>query len=124
MECSISASGTTTWTCQISLKLQYDGNQPRGTTTTIPFGPKILDKQHVETQIRRAQAAILSPHHAPESFLQRSVDELRDLINSDPDMKQFSRNAVVVDIEDPNGTDLFFVDLPGAVGFFRLHHST
>ena len=63
--------------------------------------------------IRRAQAAILSPHRSSEDFLDKSYQELKEITESDEDILEFSRNAVMVDIEDPNGTDLFFVDLPG-----------
>ena len=124
MECSIRGSSST-WSCQISLKLQYNGDD-QIPTSTVPFGPSITNKIEVELHIRRAQAAILSPHHSPSTFLGKTYDELKALSESDPDVQSFSRNAVVVDIEDPSGADLFFVDLPGearsSASPFRLVH--
>jgi hypothetical protein len=38
-------------------------------------------------------------------------------------MLKFSRNAVCVDIHDPDATDLSFVDLPGTRWCHRAIHS-
>lgn len=123
MECSVRGD-TPSWSCQISLKRQYDGETPIQ-PTTICFGHRITDKNEVELQLRRAQGAILSPHRSPEFFLDRSDDDLKELIKIDTQIKQFSKNAVVIDIEDPHGTDLFFVDLPGDLihAYLVLHLS-
>ncbi|KAJ3551062.1 hypothetical protein NM688_g4940 [Phlebia brevispora] len=109
MECSI-RGGTSSWACQISL-LRTNSNN----TSTSAFGARISNKEDVELNIRRAQAAILNPHLNSDSFLDKSYDELKSLAENNPRMLRFSRDTVVVDIEDPDGTDLFFVDLPGLI---------
>ena len=112
MECSIQGSGPSAWSCTISLKRQADGNG-LSNASIQQFGSQITDKAEVELQIRRAQSAILSPHRSAEHFLGLSYDELKELTENDTQILKFSRDAVVVDIKDPQGTDLFFVDLPG-----------
>lgn len=104
------------WTCQISLRLikpDPHGNNSSEQSKETPFSPLLSSKGDVEIWLRRAQAAILSPHKPQESFRTMHYQELRDLIKSDTNMLKFSRNVVVVDIQDPDGTDLSFVDLPG-----------
>ena len=104
------SSSATTWSCKIKLRFDYDSSGrsslQRG---EIPFGPTITDRNDVEIWLRRAQAAILNPDLAPESFHRKSIQDLRNLTNS----LKFSRNVVSIFIEDPSATDLSFVDLPG-----------
>ncbi|KAI0925406.1 hypothetical protein AcV7_005662 [Taiwanofungus camphoratus] len=117
MECSIMTSSDP-WTCQISLRLikpDPHGNNSSEQSKETPFSPLLSSKGDVEIWLRRAQAAILSPHKPQESFRTMHYQELRDLIKSDTNMLKFSRNVVVVDIQDPDGTDLSFVDLPGLI---------
>ncbi|KIJ57924.1 hypothetical protein HYDPIDRAFT_120172 [Hydnomerulius pinastri MD-312] len=78
---------------------------------TIPFGATITDKSHVDIWLRRAQAAILNPDIPSEQFHKKTITELRSL--NSPRSLKFSRNVVSVSIEDPDATDLSFVDLPG-----------
>lgn len=92
---------------------------PRSVITT-PFGERITDKGDVEISIRRAQAAILSPHRPPDAFLNKTYDELKEMLEQDTRTRSFSKDVVVVDIEDPDGTDLLFVDLPGGHRFFLV----
>ena len=115
MECSIRGASSS-WSCQISLKRQGEN-----ASTVESFGHNITDKTQVELQIRRAQAAILNPHRDPGDFLGKTSKELAEMKPaSEPNMLKFSRNAVVVDIEDPKGTDLFFIDLPGEPYALRI----
>ncbi|KAF7361538.1 hypothetical protein MSAN_01187400 [Mycena sanguinolenta] len=114
----------------ISLRFDYNSVGAKAETTTKTFGPTITDRGVVELWLRRAQAAILSPHIAPEDFYNKSAQELR---NPPPDAERlpFSKNAVLVYLSDPTITskkprskfitiaklsqDLSFVDLPGLI---------
>ncbi len=93
-------------------------NDTDGPGSVITFGATITDKADVEISIRRAQAAILSPHRPPDIFLNKTYNELKDMLEQDTRTQSFSKDVVIVDIEDPDGTDLFFVDLPGGHAFF------
>ncbi|TFY57803.1 hypothetical protein EVJ58_g6800 [Rhodofomes roseus] len=109
MECTISTAAPD-WQCQISL--QYD---PDGQTRREPFSGVLKSKAEVEIWVRRAQTALLSPHVPRDSFKTKTYQELKELTASDPQMLKFARDVVVVDINDPQGTDLSFIDLPGLV---------
>ncbi|KAI8976327.1 P-loop containing nucleoside triphosphate hydrolase protein [Trametes punicea] len=112
MECTILTSGSA-WSCRVSLRRVSDG-EDRG---TADFSPKLLYREDVELWIRRAQAAVLCPHIPLESIRNRSRDELKDVTDTSKDaaVLKFTRDVVVIDIEDPQGADLSFVDLPGLV---------
>jgi vacuolar protein sorting-associated protein 1 len=111
------SSSAETWSCNISLRIDYDadGNliDKLKSKPTAAFSPHITEKNDVDIWLRRAQAAILSPHVSSSQFLSKGVDELRDAATSDSQTLQFSKNVVVVDIKDPDAVDLSFVDLPG-----------
>jgi len=100
------SSSATSWSCKIKLRFDYAVQQRE-----ISFGPTITDKNDIEIWLRRAQAAILNPNLAPESFHTMSIQELRNLPSTNS--LKFSRNVVSIFIEDPSATDLSFVDLPG-----------
>ncbi|KAF9482870.1 hypothetical protein BDN70DRAFT_874459 [Pholiota conissans] len=113
MVCTMS-SNTTSWYCSIAIECGDNHGVPNETPT--PFGPTIIDnKDAMEIWIRRAQAAVLSPHRSPDYFLTMSDAELRDNARNDTDICPFSKNAVHVDVHDPYATDLSFVDLPGLI---------
>lgn len=99
-------STTGVWSCSISLQIDDDGRR-----TVLPFGSKIYTRSEVEIWIRRAQAAVLSPHRSETDFLKKSEHELKTEV--DPERLQFSKNSVRVDIMDPESPNLDFVDLPG-----------
>ena len=110
MECTM-RSTTDMWSCSISLKFGFDGDgKPIASPGIVPFGHKIHDRSSVDLWIRRAQAAILSPHHHHSEFLKKSKHALKE---ADPQRLQFSRNSVCIEINDPESPDLDFVDLPG-----------
>jgi hypothetical protein len=113
MECAmISSAGF--WSCQITLRISVDVNGNNlPAEDRIPFGPIITDKNDVELWIRRAQAAILSPHLSSTEFYAKSLMELRN--RTDPQMLPFSTNVIHVEIKDPELTDLSFIDLPGNI---------
>jgi hypothetical protein len=114
MECSMSSSADS-WSCVVSLRFDYDDiGRPLPSSERKTFSPVITDKGDVEIWLRRAQAAILSPHRSPDVFNSHSAQELRGLAISDTRTLKFSRNIVCIDIKDPDATDLSFVDLPGA----------
>jgi hypothetical protein len=111
MECSLSNSADS-WSCQISLRIDYDSSGNL-CSRSLPFGSAFNDRSQFELSLRRAQAAILSPHLAAETFLNKSKQELKTALQDDPRTLKFSKNTVVVDITDPDATNLSFVDLPG-----------
>jgi hypothetical protein len=103
------------WSCSVSLRLDYDRDDaPLPESERIKFGPVILDKSEVEIWLRRAQTAILNPDRAREDFFYKTEQELRGI----PNKLKFSRNAVCMDINDPDATALSFVDLPGKSDLF------
>ncbi|KAJ6510740.1 P-loop containing nucleoside triphosphate hydrolase protein [Mycena sanguinolenta] len=113
MECVMSSSAEH-WCCKISLRFDYNSVGAKVETTTRTFGPTITDRSAVELWLRRAQAAILSPHIPPDDFYNKSVQDLRNP-PLDPERLAFSKNAVLVDLRDPTITNLSFVDLPGLI---------
>ncbi|KAG8216434.1 P-loop containing nucleoside triphosphate hydrolase protein [Butyriboletus roseoflavus] len=113
MECTMS-SNATTWSCNIKLRFDYDSSGGSAVQQReITFGPTITDKSDVDVWLRRAQAAILNPDLAPEIFHRRNIQDLRNLTSTNS--LKFSRNVVSIFIEDPDATDLSFVDLPGLI---------
>lgn len=124
MECSLSNSAAT-WSCKISLRFDYVSDSSGNSSgRSQAFGPAFTDKSHFEISLRRAQAAILSPHLPPETFLLKSKQELKTALRDDPNTLKFSKNTVVVDILDPDATNLSFVDLPGTAMDFRPTYDT
>ncbi|KAI0368237.1 hypothetical protein BV20DRAFT_480715 [Pilatotrama ljubarskyi] len=117
MECTILTAQSSAWSCAISLRFLDGDRQASQTRTVQGFSPLLTRKADVELWIRRAQAAVLCPHMPMETFRNKSRDELRVLTDADvdPAVLRFTRSVVVVDIEDPSGVDLSFVDLPGLV---------
>lgn len=114
-ECSLlSTEPGGKWSCQISLRLHFDSRGERQfRTQSIHFGPLLADAREVEVWLRRAQGAILSPHRPHTDFHDLDRDQIHAVLNNDSQTLKFSQNAVVVDIKDPEATDLLFIDLPG-----------
>ena len=112
MECTILTTEFK-WSCSISLRVVEDGRE--GEPNLYPFSPKLTTPGDVELWIRRAQAAVLCPHLSRASFTSMSYDDLKAIADhtSDPAVLKFTQSVVVIDIEDPRGADLSFVDLPG-----------
>ncbi|KZT64693.1 hypothetical protein DAEQUDRAFT_717652 [Daedalea quercina L-15889] len=104
MRCSVSTA-TKEWSCTISLQPEPD--EP----TIQAFSPRITSKADVELWIRRAQTALLNPGIPAGSFVNKTYEQLKQL--TEPSM--FSEGIVLVDIEDPEGTELAFIDLPGLI---------
>lgn len=108
------------WSCRISLRIEYDASGQRAEDTHIhTFGPELTQPDDVELYLRRAQAAVLNYYNDPnsvEAYANKSKAELQG--THQPKMfgvatPKFSKNTVVVDISQPDGADLSFVDLPG-----------
>ncbi|KDR71864.1 hypothetical protein GALMADRAFT_253646 [Galerina marginata CBS 339.88] len=115
MDCTMS-SNTNSWSCTIELRRDFGTDGNRLTNPTIEtFGQVIENRSLVELQIRRAQAAILSPHRPASDFYGLSKAELGANAKNDQNILQFSKNVVQVNVKDPNATDLTFVDLPGLI---------
>ena len=106
-------STTGVWSCSISLQIDENGRR-----TVQPFGSTIYNRSNVELGIRRAQAAVLSPHRPAIDFLKKSEQDLKTEVDSE--RLQFSKNSVRVDIMDPESPNLDFVDLPGGFFFFYI----
>ncbi|CAK5277920.1 unnamed protein product [Mycena citricolor] len=123
MECVMS-SAAESWSCNISLRFDHDEQvlepkddyaiHPAGSAHEIQFGPTITDRSAVEIWLRRAQAAMLSPHRMPQEFYNQNAEELRNS-GTDPRRLKFSRNAVCLTLRDPAIINLLFVDLPGLI---------
>ena len=118
MECTMS-SDALSWSCTIEIRTEYDRSGTRSQAVeTQSFGFPIVDKSQMELWIRRAQAAVLSPHRNPSEFLTMSENELKSLARNDPNVLQFSKNVVQINVQDPEATDLSFVDLPGLCSIY------
>lgn len=107
MECRMS-SATTSWTCTISFRYNESSSNE-----LQRFGPIIEDKNNVELWLRRAQAAILSVDTNKSRWETKTAQEIREAIQEGRGIRQFTKDAIVVDIQDQDATDLSFVDLPG-----------
>ncbi|KAJ7269617.1 P-loop containing nucleoside triphosphate hydrolase protein [Mycena rebaudengoi] len=114
MECRLSSSNSA-WSCRISIRLEFDnaGRQLQDVSEQR-FGEMITDKNKVEVALRRAQLAVLNPGVGFAEILEMDEEQLRKGIpNHEPLL--FSRNVVCVDLEGPDLTDLYFLDLPGII---------
>jgi len=119
MECNMSTNADS-WSCKIEIRYEYDSVGETQTPILESFGPVIKNKSHVELWIRRAQAAVLSPHRPRSDFLAMSESEIRENAQTDASILPFSKNVVQVSVKDPAATDLSFVDLPGmSIPFLR-----
>ena len=126
MECRISSTADpeAAWCCRISIRWEFDADGNRlDDIRKVPFGPSLTDMEEVEDMLRKAQAAVLSPHLPIESFLSEVC--YTDQAHVDASMSgkgsacmhngalSFSRNVICVDVFGPDLVDLCFVDLPG-----------
>ncbi|KAG7087248.1 hypothetical protein E1B28_013229 [Marasmius oreades] len=110
------------WSCDLYLRKEYDLNGkplPLNRIEKVAFGTTITDPKELELWIRRAQAAILSPHREHEDFYVMNTDTIRTSLNNDPKTLSFSRNIVGVEVKGPDAIPLTFVDLPGII-----HHDS
>jgi hypothetical protein len=82
---------------------------------TYTFGSTITDKRAVELWLRRAQAAILSPHLSYQDFYTKSVQELKNL-PPDSERLLFSKNAVLVYLRDPDITGTSLANMSSRCG--------
>ncbi|EIN04120.1 hypothetical protein PUNSTDRAFT_138850 [Punctularia strigosozonata HHB-11173 SS5] len=117
-ECSMTSIGGQ-WSCQIFLRIIFDDAGVllpfRQRKSSQPFGPLITNKAEIELWLRRAQMAILSRHTSPEVLYSMSAEQLKSHAATDPRVAKFSKNVVCIKINDPDSTDLSFIDLPGLV---------
>jgi vacuolar protein sorting-associated protein 1 len=115
MQCSTS-SDAEDWSCQITLHHLVDGSGRKlASPERVPFGPVITAKESVELWLRRAQAAILSPHMEHIDFYNKTLKELQNAMRDDYNVLPFSKNVIEVEVKDPELTDLLFIDLPGTM---------
>jgi len=136
----IRLSQSETWSCRLSLQLDYRFTQPAhggaGATPSVskkhPFGPweeqpRVVkdfvtfhenDAEKVEAALRWAQVAILNPHD--DSDLYRPNLGIRakhiPLETAEHTSRAFfSPNTVAMEISGPGSPDLSFYDLPGVI---------
>ncbi|KAF8885539.1 P-loop containing nucleoside triphosphate hydrolase protein [Gymnopilus junonius] len=106
MDCTMS-SNASSWSCTITLRREFDeAGHALSNPTVEPFGRVIENRSLVELQIRRAQAAILSPHRPASDFYDMDEAALKENAKNDAAVLLFSRNVVEVKVKDPNATDL------------------
>ena len=111
MECRLSESSKE-WSCQVSIRWEFNGDGTRlDTVQEVPFGPPLTNKEHVEITLRRAQAAVLNPTRSQSDYLYMDIATLQ--ANNDKHQLKFSNNAVCIDLQGPDFTELTFTDLPG-----------
>ncbi|KAJ6557856.1 hypothetical protein B0H19DRAFT_1261444 [Mycena capillaripes] len=111
MECQISSS-TSVWPCQISIRLELDEfGRAQQEIEEYWFIDIVTSKDEVEVALRRAQFAVLNPSVPFRQILEMSLQDLKNGIPGKEPLL-FSRNAVCVDLEGPDLTDLMFLDLP------------
>ncbi|KAL1676056.1 P-loop containing nucleoside triphosphate hydrolase protein, partial [Schizophyllum commune] len=107
------------WSCKITIRrVTEQAEEYTGQPSSVDFGPGITRKEDVDIWLRRAQAAVLSPHRSPEYFHKLSSDQLKE---PDPARLAFTRNTVVVNLEDSDLTNMSFVDLPGLISNAEQH---
>ena len=110
------SSNADAWSCQITLRRSVDAD---GYDLAMPervhFGPLHPDKESVEMWLRRAQAAILSPHMEHDEFYGKTLEDLQEAMRNDQNVLPFSKNVIQVEVKDPELTDLSFIDLPGKI---------
>lgn len=112
IECRMSSS-LKTWTCQIYIRWEFtEHGQRRDDVTEEPFGDLITKKEDVELALRQAQAAVLNPKVTSDQFLHMDEQDIKGFQCGEKSLS-FSRNAVCIDLEGPDLTDLSFIDLPG-----------
>jgi hypothetical protein len=89
------------------LRFDYD-NDGKGleSSRNVTFGPLLTDKADVEIWLRRAQAAVLSPHLEPRYFYSRSKEELQDMGKTDPQACCFMRAVVRSGIDYRQGAQV------------------
>ncbi|RDX42100.1 hypothetical protein OH76DRAFT_1448839 [Lentinus brumalis] len=109
MECNISTDAPQ-WSCTVSLRRE-------GPSREELFSPELRNKNEVELWIRRAQAAVLCPHLPGDTFKTICREDIKALTDTEsgPEVLPFTKSKVVINIYDPEGTDLSFVDLPGLI---------
>ncbi|KAJ3935180.1 MAG: hypothetical protein NXY57DRAFT_1101046 [Lentinula lateritia] len=99
------------WKCMIQLRIEYDPSGGlQGNSTLIEFY-----RANVDLWLRRAQASILCRERPISDFQIMSLNELKRLKPGEGSMLAFSMNVIQVQLEDPEATDLTFIDLPGLI---------
>ncbi|KAF9078197.1 P-loop containing nucleoside triphosphate hydrolase protein [Rhodocollybia butyracea] len=105
------------WKCKISLRIEYDpsGAQQGGSTNISFCTLSFNEKDNVDLWLRRAQASILCRERPVSDFQDMTLEELKRLKPGEGSMLFFSMNVIEVHLEDPEATDLTFIDLPGLI---------
>lgn len=117
-------SSTSVWSCQVSLRLEYDDrgvHAPRKNQTikVVVFGPRLYDPALVEDMLARAQLAVLNPGIAAGDIAELSGESLLrakrgELFKVAGKGRSFSRNVICLDISGSQCCDLTFLDTPVA----------
>ncbi|TFK87852.1 hypothetical protein K466DRAFT_96166 [Polyporus arcularius HHB13444] len=112
--CRLSVKRQRITRCPLACNISTDAQQWSGRTDEEPFSPELRNKKEAELWIRRAYA-VLCLHLPGDTYKAKRGEEIKALTDaeSDPRVLQFTKNKVVINIYDHEGTDLSFVDLPG-----------
>ena len=111
MECRLYRSSGE-WSCQVYIRWEFNEDHSRlGTVREDRFGPLLTCEGDVEITLRRAQAAVLNPTRSQSDYLYMDIATLQ--ANNDKHQLKFSNNAVCIDLQGPDFTELTFTDLPG-----------
>ncbi|KAF8596644.1 hypothetical protein BDV93DRAFT_570896 [Ceratobasidium sp. AG-I] len=96
------------WEARILLRIEPTvGNSTSAPSTTeIPFGAPIRDRELVGARIAQAQRAVLNPTIDPSKFLNDDYQ---------PKGPSFTKSCVIVALSGSELSDLNFVDLPGLI---------
>lgn len=98
-----------TQVCHRGKDTEFPGWVPATVPGKTAFA-QVTNPADLESYIRRAQRAVLSPLQEPESFLDPSFD------NRDIHRTLFSPNIVCITVSKPGLPPLSFFDLPGMIG--------
>lgn len=105
------------WNCSIKLRLEFENSgSPKLDPVTIHF-TDLANPDEVDLWLKRAQAAVLFPGTLDEAQADtlrgKTSDEIKAIQETKGVSLPFSFNTVELYVQDPQGTHLSFVDLPG-----------
>ena len=103
------------WSCQVSLRKEYDADGKRIIPEETKFGEIIKDPDCVEVVARRAQKALLNPDDKPEKYFDWDFEKLTYEDDAATNALKFTRNVVCLEIKGPKVPNLSLIDLPGII---------
>src|SRR4051794_34824462 len=107
------------WSCQVSLRNEYDADENKIIPEETKFGNIIKDPQYVELVARRAQKALLNPRCKPEKYFDWDFKQLTYEDDAALNALKFTKNVVCLEIKGPKVPNLSLIDLPGIIRKYR-----